>query len=60
VGTDRADIVREASALLGDQAAYDAMSHAANPYGDGKAGERIAEALLHWSGRGQRPADFEF
>lgn len=60
VGTDREDIVREASALLGDQSAYDAMSHAANPYGDGKAGERIAEALLHWAGRGERPADFEF
>jgi UDP-N-acetylglucosamine 2-epimerase (non-hydrolysing) len=36
------------------------MSHAANPYGDGKAGERIASALLHWAGRGERPADFEF
>ncbi len=60
VGTDREDIVREASALLGDQSAYDAMSHAANPYGDGKAGERIASALLHWAGRGERPADFQF
>ncbi|HEX8235183.1 MAG TPA: UDP-N-acetylglucosamine 2-epimerase (non-hydrolyzing) [Abditibacteriaceae bacterium] len=60
VGTDREDIVREASALLGDQSAYDAMSHAANPYGDGKAGERIAAALLHWAARGERPADFEF
>jgi UDP-N-acetylglucosamine 2-epimerase (non-hydrolysing) len=60
VGTDRKDIVREASALLGDQSAYDAMSHAANPYGDGKAGERIASALLHWAARGERPADFEF
>jgi UDP-N-acetylglucosamine 2-epimerase (non-hydrolysing) len=60
VGTDREDIVREASALLGDQSAYDAMSHAANPYGDGKAGERIASALLHWAARGERPADFQF
>ncbi len=36
------------------------MSQAANPYGDGKAGERIAEALLHWAGRGERPADFDY
>jgi UDP-N-acetylglucosamine 2-epimerase (non-hydrolysing) len=58
VGTDRADIVREASLLLGDQNAYNAMSHAANPYGDGKAGERIAQAILHWAGQADRPAEF--
>ncbi len=58
VGTEREDIVREASRLLSSKAAYDAMSHAANPYGDGRAGERIAAALLHWAGRGPRPADF--
>lgn len=58
VGTDREDIVREASRLLGDPTAYEEMSRAANPYGDGKASERIAEALLHWAGRGERPADF--
>ena len=58
IGTERADIVEAASLLLGDEAAYAAMSHAANPYGDGKAGERIAQALLHWAGRGQRPDDF--
>ncbi len=60
IGTERADIVRAASALLGDEAAYAQMSHAANPYGDGRAGERIAEALLHWAGRGPRPADFDY
>ena len=58
IGTERADIVAAASQLLGDEAAYAAMSHAANPYGDGKAGERIAQAMLHWAGRGERPADF--
>jgi UDP-N-acetylglucosamine 2-epimerase (non-hydrolysing) len=58
VGTDRDDIVREASRLLGDPAAYEEMSRAANPYGDGKASERIAQALLHWAGRGERPLDF--
>lgn len=58
IGTERADIVAAASKLLGDANAYADMSHAANPYGDGKAGERIAQAILHWAGRGQRPDDF--
>ena len=58
IGTHREDIVHEASRLLSDDNAYAAMSHAANPYGDGKACERIAQALLHWAGRAARPADF--
>ena len=58
IGTERADIVAAASELLGDEQAYAAMSHAANPYGDGRAGERIAQAILHWAGRAQRPDDF--
>ena len=58
IGTERADIVAAASKLLGDADAYAAMSHAANPYGDGKAGERIAQAILHWAGRGPKPDDF--
>ncbi len=58
IGTERADIVEAASQLLGDENAYAAMSHSANPYGDGKAGERIAQAMLHWAGRGERPGDF--
>jgi len=60
IGTDTDDIVRAASALLGDEHAYAQMSHAANPYGDGKAGERIAQAMLHWAGRAPRPADFDY
>ncbi len=58
IGTQREDIVAEASKLLGEEAAYQEMSHAANPYGDGKASERIAEALLHWAGHAERPQDF--
>ena len=58
IGTQRADIVTAASRLLGDAAAYQEMSGAVNPYGDGHAGARIAQALLHWAGRGPRPADF--
>lgn len=45
VGTDYNMIVNEVSALLDDQAHYDAMSKAVNPYGDGKACERIVKAL---------------
>ena len=45
VGTDRKKIVAEATLLLKDKAAYDRMSKAHNPYGDGRASERIAMAL---------------
>ncbi|HEX8551407.1 MAG TPA: UDP-N-acetylglucosamine 2-epimerase (non-hydrolyzing) [Abditibacteriaceae bacterium] len=58
VGTDRADIVREASRLLESDDAYNQMSHAENPFGDGKSCERIADAMLHWAKVGARPEDF--
>ena len=45
VGTNHDLIVSEVSTLLDDSAAYDKMSHAVNPYGDGKACGRIVEAL---------------
>ena len=45
VGTNYDKIVAEVSALLDDQAHYDAMSKAVNPYGDGLACSRIVEAL---------------
>lgn len=48
VGTRRASIVREASRLLCDPSAYRAMACAGNPYGDGLASERIAEAIVRW------------
>ncbi len=44
-GTDRETIYREFRRLLTDPAAYDAMSGAKNPYGDGKASVRIADIL---------------
>lgn len=43
VGTDKQKIVAECSKLLNSQTAYEAMSKAANPYGDGEACERIVE-----------------
>lgn len=45
VGTDYNKIVSEVSLLLDDQAHYDAMSKAVNPYGDGFACGRIVESL---------------
>ena len=45
VGKDYEKIVSEVSRLLDEPAAYDAMSHAVNPYGDGHACERIVEKL---------------
>lgn len=46
VGTDRDLIVGEVSSLLDDQDYYNKMSHAVNPYGDGKACGRIVSSLL--------------
>jgi len=45
VGTDRQAIVREATRLLDDRAEYERMSRLHNPYGDGRASERIAERI---------------
>ena len=45
VGTDYDKIVSAVSILLDDEAAYQAMSRAVNPYGDGKACGRIVETL---------------
>lgn len=42
VGTDSGRIVDEVSTLLTDQEAYDAMARAHNPYGDGRAADRIS------------------
>ena len=45
VGTDPGRIVAEASRLLDDESAYRAMAQVANPYGDGRAAQRIVQAL---------------
>ena len=47
VGTDYDKIVSEVSTLLDDAAAYEKMSKAVNPYGDGCACERITDYLAH-------------
>ncbi len=48
VGTSAEVILAEALRLLDDDQAYACMSRAHNPYGDGKASERIAQAIGTW------------
>jgi len=47
VGTDPDQIIHQTRKLLDDPLAYASMAQAINPYGDGKAAGRIADALLH-------------
>ena len=46
VGTDYDKIIKEVSALIEDREYYDRMSKAVNPYGDGKACQRITDRLM--------------
>lgn len=59
VGTDPEAIVSEARRLLEDPQAYETMSRAHNPFGDGHAAGRIAEALFERFGAGDRGAERE-
>ena len=59
-GTQEEKIVSLAKTLLTDEAVYGRMVSARNPYGDGRASERIADAILYsFGGKESRPADFE-
>lgn len=59
VGTDAQTIFEEASRLIVDKTAYEKMSRTANPYGDGKASERIVKAILYFFGKEKnRPPSF--
>lgn len=49
VGTDRARIVTEAARLIDDDEAHARMARTANPYGDGRAAERIVNVLASLS-----------
>ena len=60
VGTNAENIVNEVEKLLSDDEEYKKMSRAINPYGDGKASERIVAALLHYFGFiDVRPEEFD-
>jgi len=54
IGMSRRGILREAQHLLSDREAYKDMSEGENPYGDGRASERIVEAVSRWH-RGKTP-----
>ena len=59
-GTDSKTIYTMASRLLDDEKEYNSMAKAVNPYGDGMASRRIAEALLHEFGFSKdRPEEFK-
>lgn len=55
VGTDTLQIVESVQTLLHDKAAYTKMTMASNPYGDGRASERIVEALYAWGDKSLQP-----
>ncbi|RUS49163.1 non-hydrolyzing UDP-N-acetylglucosamine 2-epimerase [Cohnella sp. AR92] len=58
VGTEEEAVYSRTKALLTDSELYARMSRSANPYGDGQASRRIAEAILHHFGKGDRPDSF--
>ena len=47
-GTDEETIYNLVRELFTDETEYTRMSHASNPYGDGKASARIADAIIRW------------
>jgi UDP-N-acetylglucosamine 2-epimerase (non-hydrolysing) len=60
VGTSTERIVRAARRLLTEEAEYQRRRLAPCPYGDGKAAQRIVDALgFHFGSQPQRPADWE-
>ena len=59
-GVVQDDIVTMGTRLIQDRRAYDEMAHAVNPYGDGNACRRIADAIEWRFGlRKERPADYK-
>ena len=48
IGTEREKIIKETSSLLTNSAAYRKMAAAINPYGDGRAAERILQAIRYY------------
>lgn len=58
IGTNEDLIVSSVAELLTDNAAYEAMARAVNPYGDGHASGRTVQAIEYFFGLAARPADF--
>ncbi|MDB5093354.1 MAG: UDP-N-acetylglucosamine 2-epimerase [Candidatus Eremiobacteraeota bacterium] len=58
IGAEYADVVAETHRLLTDEALYARMARASNPYGDGRASERIVAGLLAALRGGPAPDEF--
>lgn len=58
-GCETENIYKLAKELLCEPEEYNKMAHAVNPYGDGFASKRTAEAILYYFGLGKRPEDFK-
>ena len=56
-GVVRENIEKLANMLLTDKKAYEKIAKTANPYGDGKASERIVQAILYAFGETDKPCD---
>lgn len=60
VGTESEKIKEEMEELLDNDAEYQRMAQAKNPYGDGKASERILDAIAYYFGvTDKKPIEFE-
>ncbi|WP_300559541.1 UDP-N-acetylglucosamine 2-epimerase (non-hydrolyzing) [Companilactobacillus sp.] len=60
VGTDAAVVEKEMNRLIEDKAEYDRMANAKNPYGDGKASDRILDAISYYFKQtDKKPNEFE-
>ena len=57
IGTNEQVVYQEAKKLLEDKAEYNSMSEACNPYGDGKASQRIVQAILYRYGLSSEKPD---
>lgn len=58
VGTDPAVVKSTMTELLTNESLYLQMANARNPYGDGKASERIVQAIKHYFGQGEAAEEF--
>ena len=58
VGTDPAVVKTTMTELLSNESLYLEMANARNPYGDGKASERIVQAIKHYFGQGEAAEEF--
>lgn len=57
VGTQKEKIFKDTAALIENKKIYDKMSHAVNPYGDGRASSRILQAILYYLGKADKKPD---